>query len=287
MKYKLLFAIALLLTIVSCEKSNIEEDLPTKTDKTDPKDDGAKTDVLILNTIIKSIDKAPEKFTKKFLIEDYTATWCYLCPKMTEAIEKAMKTYPDIAYNINIHSSNGGDPYGNAITKALQVKNDVTGFPRSYLDRKDRYGVNSRNYIEIDIKKELNKNYYLGLGIQTSLKEKTLKGYFEYAINKDITEELTYTIYITESGLEHQQEGSATGIASQDNLLRERLTNVHGDAIPTDKQAKNTVYKMAFEHVFESEIVLENSNIVVFISNKEGTVINIQQVKIGDNKAFD
>ncbi len=239
-----------------------------------------------------STSVAPNSFSNKILIEDYTGTWCGWCPRVAHAMEEAIAKNSNII-GIGIHDD--------VNMRYIHVKNmlkkfNITGFPTAKINRDKRW---SENFI--DLQSSLSKKAEMGIALKTSENGNLVTGQIQMAFNTDITKSIDYVICLVESKVKYDQanylnnekgnyfyqKGNPIVDFEHTNVLRESATDIYGDIIPEDYTKKGKICEANFEINLDG-FNKENCYIIAFVVEKGGkNVLNAQIVKVGLNKAFD
>jgi len=243
-------------------------------------------------------------YKQKVLIEDYTGTWCGYCPRVAYGIELVQDDI-DTAVPVAIHrgstdsSSGSYDPY-NYPAKALEDYIGLSGYPTAMINRKISWSypepsnVNQVKYkVEIGGQQKVNN---LGIKIESILAGNTLDIVVNTGTISDLNGE-RLVVYILENGLKFNQANYTTYYGGQsvlldfthDNVLRQVPTDLFGDAITSDElNATTNTYEKTFSIDLTASIEnKDNLDVVAFIVNTSGEVVNVQVSKIGETKDFE
>ncbi|WP_124981756.1 Omp28-related outer membrane protein [Nonlabens xiamenensis] len=243
------------------------------------------------NTV--TVEVIEPSYTTKMLIEDYTGAWCGWCPRMSQSIE-------------NLNAQDNGDKYisiaihnGDSMTFSGegQMRNQfgVRGFPTGILNRGADWNAQSGDAMNLSQPAGyLQEVVPVGLAINSSVSGSTVTTTVKTGFDLD-QENLKLVVYVLENNLTENQTnytnnyGGASTIVNfeHDHVLRANLTNLFGDDIPADQQAAGNVYETTLSANVSSLRNANNAEIVAFVVNDSGSVVNVQRAAIGVNQDFD
>lgn len=228
---------------------------------------------------------------RHLMLEDYTGTWCGYCPGVLEAMSKVINETEYVSV-VAIHKTSYSfeDPMHFDQLPILESEFDVQGFPSARLNRSEKWikpypheqamaypGQETDRSIKID-----SKIYGDNLKIDVDIIYKNGSNSGDKIV-----------VYLTENGILHDQinyynddpdspyyqAGDPIPDFEHNNVLRESLTHVLGDAIPSLE---------AFEkHRFNYEIQLdpkynkETLEVVVMLVNSANEAQNARTGKVG------
>lgn len=257
--------------------------------------------------------KLPEAFKQKVVIEEFTGAWCGWCPDGAYKAQLLMDKYPDQAYNIAIHQ---GDAM--AVTSYfsyLDTKFDVQGFPSGMVNRQRSYEssdlVMDRGEWSSNTDRILKNPAKIGMALQTKVVGTevlvyasvgfTVASQKEYMLNVQVIEENvvgTGTGYDQANYLNNNtsspfyQKGNPIKGYEHDHVYRTFMTKeVTGEALSACGKEAGAVFTRLYKKDL-SGYKIENCKIVAFLVEKGTTdlnspIVNAQQVKVGQNKAWD
>ncbi len=259
-----------------------DQNTPTTTD-----DNSRKNPNVVLSTTV-----APNAFSTKIVIEEYTATWCGYCPQVAHAMEKAAMKNSNVI-GIGIHDDTA---MGFRHVKNMLKKFEVTGFPSAFLNRSSRWGQSFG-----ELKYSLSQASNIGIALQSTIENKMLTGTIQIGCNADLTKSLNYVIYLVEDKILANQSsnynksknspfyGKGNPIVNFEhrNVLRKSATDIYGDIIPEHYTKKGKVCEADFKFRL-GKYNKDNCYIVAFVVENDGqNILNAQMVKVGSIKAFD
>lgn len=235
---------------------------------------------------------------QQVLIEDYTGTWCGYCPRLQGIISDVMDM-TDYAVAIALHKSSGDsnpDPYEyEHIDDLVSAYNPYGEFP---------LGVINRTIYWIDNDAETPLGYAGGespIGIAASTRVSGSQ------LNVDVrvvsTAALTgrkIVVAAVENHLVHSQanyldndpnsiwyqQGNPIPEYENNHVLRHAMTNIFGDVIPPTDALKDfkKSYNMNLDDYFENN---ENGDVVIFILDDQGNVLQVKMLGFNQSVALD
>lgn len=264
---------------------------------------------------------APEKYTKKVLIEEFTGAWCGWCPRMPILLEKLHAKYP----NVIISAFHAADTFdiGKDVRTVIEEKLSVQGYPTSKLERlKDLDWYDANNNISFDqadslVNTFIKKTAVLGLGINSTITGNNLNITVKVGMGQALTiAKAKVMVYVLEGGLTGPAQnnyysndkvkddykndpdlGPLTKLAhsitgyTYNHVVRKVLTDAKGDEIPAAYKIKGAVYSKDFT-LDISKYKAANCSIIALVygQNDEGKLIdtyNSQVVVAGQSQKFD
>ncbi len=251
--------------------------------------DGAKSQELTIN-----VTAPPTTHTAKVLLEDYTGAWCGYCPRVAALIEELKKEYPKTIIPIALHG--GKDPFKFSEIGTLMDAFGIQGFPSLMVDR--TFNSEDAEKITGNFKKFAN----LGLAISSTLTGENLKVKVKVHSDYKTKGNIKLVVFLLESGLladqanyynnnpnsPYYKKGNPIKDFEHNHVARVALTNVLGDKIPDDKNAKGATYEWNKEITLPSSIQDKSKlTLVAFVVNGAKKAINAQEAKVGEDKDFD
>ncbi len=243
---------------------------------------------------IKSIN--PTHATK-ILLEDYTGTWCGYCPKAAYEIDEVVKKRKNvIAVAIHNDKSFSNFKGRNELIRTF----NINSYPTVKINRIDDwirwlYSIKGVDYY-------LSKKTNLGLAINSSLTGEELKVKVKVHYDVKSANKNRLVVYLVENDLiasqanygnnnpesHWYQKGNPIKDFKHNHVARMVLTNILGDDIPSDKSGTGSTYEKDFKVTLPSSIKDKSKlQIVAFVVDTSKAVINAQQAKVGEDKAFD
>lgn len=211
------------------------------------------------------------------LVEQFTSTYCTYCPQGTANIVNLTNMRDDIAW-VAVHENMGStDPFRTLQTDSITSYQYIDGFPEGTFDR--TVGLSSASQL---------------YSVLTNLSANTMSTFLDYVdenpswatvnINSHYDAETRkvvitvdgnlvpnyedfmgsnsrLTVYITEDGLVAPQVSGGNDYV-HNNVLRQALVSVKGVAL----KKEGDTYKNEFTYTIPSSWIVDNLNIVAFIS---------------------
>jgi thiol-disulfide isomerase/thioredoxin len=228
-------------------------------------------------------------YTRKFVVEDFTATWCGWCPQYFTMIENYHDSVNVIP--IAIHDDNEMRyKHVNDMKSVLKV----TGFPTVFLNRKTKINPYWTYKAEV-------ANVAIGLKTSTSKSFAIIN--LKIGFRTKFDESLKLVVCLLENNLKHYQKNFLSGDKrfesnkyyslpaviydfNHNHVLRKSATDIFGDAIPNENSSNKQEYIKQYEIALDS-YNSSNCDIVAFVINESGEVINAQKVKLGEKINFE
>lgn len=244
----------------------------------------------------------PDSFTvvapvQRALIEDYTGTWCGYCPRLQGIIEEVHEL-TDHVTTIAIHKSSGGsnaDPYEYEHIDALaEIYNPYGEYPKGLINRTIAWNDNNPNTVLEYVGGESN----IGIAVSTKLSGSELSVDVRVASTSAITDR-KIVVAALENYLYHDQTnylntdatspwynmGNPIPDYENNHVLRHAMTNIFGDPIPQTDALNDykKSYQMDMNAYFENP---QDGEVVVFILDNDGNVLQVQRVGLNERIEF-
>ncbi len=227
---------------------------------------------------------APDSFTKKAVLEEFTGEWCPHCPDGAAIIRQIENAYPGKFFAISYHIS---DPFQVGDGNFFDGLFNQYGYPGGVVNRNGMAG--SRQYWESNVAQSLTETPNCGLKIETSVNGDKMDVTVKYAGTEDFDAFLS-AMLIEDNVLESSpdaQEGAPAGYKHPD-MFRKMLTDRMGDSISVKK---GKIQSVSFNDVNLSRFDKSNVYVVAFIhkslNEPDRSIYNAQGVKAGDDQDFD
>lgn len=231
----------------------------------------------------------PASFTKKVVVEDYTATWCGMCPRVSYALELLNKETNKV-FSVGIHFK---DNFANKSSNKLVKINDVQGFPTAYVNRSFMWEAPQEETLEFVTNKAVG-NLKLGLSVSSVLSG----GNMQITIGTGISQSkggLKLVVFILEDGVTGNQSngtpyyGGAGTIKEfvHNHILRHSVTNVLGDSTPNTTGIHYTSYAVSLNKGVYISNPKNIGVLAMLVDRDNGTVINAQYAKVDTHQKFD
>lgn len=232
-------------------------------------------------------------YTAKALIHDFTGTWCGHCADAIYEIEKLHEKYPKNVIPVGVHSGSGPDNDGSFDYEKYKDFG-VKGNPIYWFNNKENAGN-----LEIFTEEFMANKKETGLAINYDLNNDkvTVKVHSDQFSNN-----IKIVVYVVEDKLIADQanysnndknayaykKGDPIPNMEHNNVLRTILTEMFGDAIPTDEVTDNS-YTVTYSLTGKKGKIKEikNTKIIAFVVDSKGNSLNAQIAKANEDKDFD
>ena len=248
------------------------------------------------------INPEPIEFKKRVLVEDYTGTWCGWCPRISYALEKIQDQTNDVVI-VAIHA---GDPMQfNQLSTLTNVYNPQGTYPRGIINRSTLWNPAHESNIQ-QVTAQLYEPAYVGLATNSSINGNNLSITTKVKIGSSysslklvvlilednlVYDQVNYTSYYSDITKRGNWNGQTTDIAYgfiHNNTLRESITNVFGDLIPSENLGHGKVYQKSFTYSIPSNYKKENIKIVSFVTiGDSNKAINVRVANIGEEQSIE
>jgi len=232
------------------------------------------------------------RYQHKVLIEDATGTWCQFCPRVSYAIQKSKEnaTHGDKVVAVAIHKGVNGYPDPMQIPAGATLDNmfsqnyGLTGYPFGLINRTTTWKSPENNNIAQVLNAINQQGSTVGVKISSNLTTTggTITASFKFSQG---FENLKYSVYVIENGVvtpESPQSNSVGfyGGEGENFVHNDVLRAVSGTA--TGNSLGNTTPGQEIVKADQSVSYtlfnndLENVEVVVFVSDASGKVLNVQ-----------
>lgn len=230
---------------------------------------------------------APQDFTQKAIIEDYTGTWCGWCPRVSHAIS-LVEEASDKVFAVAAHI---GDGMENAYSVDLKSSFAVTGYPTAYVNRGSIWTYPEPNNVAqaTDIAQGTTNS---GLALNSMVQGTTLN----VVVNTGFTQEknnVKMVLFVLEDGIVANQSnytsyyggGSSLPNFEHNHVLRYSATAVLGDVT----NGSVGVHQKIFNINLPSSILDKTKiGILAMLVDDTGKVVyNAQYAPVDTEKVFD
>lgn len=234
-------------------------------------------------------------FTTKMLIEDYTGAWCAWCPVVTKGIIDA-HAVPVKGDNIIAVAVHNGDSMEFSLESQMRSQFGVTEFPTATLNRTPTFWIRNNVTLNMDIPQALaflDPVQPVGLAINSSVNGDNVTA--DVKVGFDLNQEnLKLVVFLLENGhVEEQLDNTpyfgGPGLVPNfvhNEVLRKSFTDVFGDVIPEEEQLGGNEYEISLS-VNQPGVNTSDWEIVAFVVDQAGEVVNVQKAKVGTNQDFD
>lgn len=229
------------------------------------------------NETLTVIEDIGLRYDRMVLIEQFTATWCGYCPRAISAINTASITGEDIVH-IAYHVW-GSDPFQYSHNSNLANSFGVEGIPAVVAGRELFFWNLSPYQLGL-----LYKEVRTGFSVSYAGDAGGITATIDVSFGKQYIESLNITAYLIEDNLVADQAnyynddvnspwynlGSTVAGYSHDNVMRQTLTDMYGDPIPSASIDIGSEYTLVLENSNLLIDDLNNSSLVVFVSYGSG-----------------
>lgn len=225
-------------------------------------------------------------FVKRVLVEEFSGTWCGNCPRILYGVD-LLKEQTAHAIVVGIHLFNG-DPFITSNGNNLANNLGVSSVPAGFINRTIVW--NGPQYQNVkQVIGQITPSSEAGIAINSSVVGNRLTVGVKLSYDRPSSSTSKITVYLVEDRLVATQSnyssnlyGGCSSIPNfkYDGVLRAIISDLGGDDSSTNE--KN--YTIDIPKNIAS---LSNASIVAFVTAANGTVLNVQQAKIGENKEFE
>lgn len=260
---------------------------------------------------------APEKYTKKVIVEEFTGTWCGWCPRMPILLDKLHQKFPNLIVAA-LHNNDTFD-IGTDIREVIEEKLGVTRYPGCVMERGPKIewgGAKDYQATEDSVAKAFSKTAVLGFALNTSISGSTLNVTVKVGLGQTLSvPRVKVLLYVLEDGLVATQDNFYAIPKYKDtykddpylgqlvtspaklvgyvhhHVVRKVLTDATGDEIPASSATKGAIYSKDYT-VDISKYNAANLQIVAvaYGEDENGNLLgtyNAQVVKAGQSQQFD
>ncbi len=233
---------------------------------------------------------AAASYKHKVLVEEYSGTWCGNCPRILYGVD-LLEKQTDKAIVVSTHLF-GSDPFITTDGNNLAAQQGVSGVPDGYINRTiDWTGPQYENVAQVINTIEASST--VGIAISSVISNNNISVTVKAGYAQPLTGGAKLTVYLVEDKLFFTQRNYSSnlygGLASISNfeyngVMRKVISSLSGDNIPASGSNNEKTYSLAVPANISNII---NTRIVAFITNSAGEVINVQEAKVGESKAFE
>ncbi len=241
-------------------------------------------------TINVAANNTTTNFKHKVLVEEYSGTWCGNCPRILYAVD-LLKQQTNNAVIVSTHLS-GNDPFISADGNTLATQQGITGVPSGRINRTITWnGPHDQNVNQVISNIEAFST--TGLAISSSISSGSLAVSINVGYTQVLTGTAKLTVYLVEDKLTSTQANySSTLYGGQpsipnfkyDGVIRKAISPIAGDIIPNSGSNNLKDYSLSIPSNLTN---IANAKIVAFVTNGSGLVLNVQEAKVGEVKAFE
>ena len=203
-----------------------------------------------------------------------TATWCYNCPFMSEAISAVQNEMPGRIIPVNVHaiSSEGGLAYYRA--PYIEELYGITGYPTGIANNMVRFNnirsVDAVADIVRSITGEAISSYPSRTGIDASSRLSNDSVYVDVRIAAKDAGQYNICMILLESGILYEQAGTGGGEYTHNSVLREILT---GDlaGVPVTAESDNATIRYSLKAAVPRSVLDQNNLSLVIVVGRQGS----------------
>jgi hypothetical protein len=237
-----------------------------------------------------TIESMEAPTVKRGLIENYTGSWCPWCPRVSKGIENVQNQTSDIL-SVFYHTG-GSDPMTFPQTSTLANEFAIGGYPTGILNRKDVWTGNEATNMSQPMAM-LNGNLMAGVSIDARRDGQVVTADIKVGYNTSISGTKLVAI-ILEDGVNYPQRNATSYYGGADpinpythnSVTRKFMTDLFGDTITGDT-TEGAVYTTTLTAPASNVVDMNNLRVVAMVVNRDGEVLNINQVDVGSSVGFD
>jgi len=192
----------------------------------------------------------------------------------------------------------------NQLSSLTNVYNPQGSYPRGIINRSTLWNPAHESNIQ-QVTAQLYEPAYVGLATNSSITGNNLSITTKVKIGSNysslklvvliledylVYDQVNYTSYYSDITKRGNWNGQTTDIAYgfiHNNTLRESMTNVFGDLIPSENLGHSKVYQRTFTYSIPSNYKESNIKIVSLVANGDSNkVINVREAKIGEEQSI-
>ncbi len=224
------------------------------------------------------------------LVEEYSGNWCGNCPRILYGVD-LLQQQTNKAIVVSTHLF-GGDPFINSDGNNLAAQQGVSGVPNGFINRTISW--NGPQYENVpQVINTIQASVPAGVAIKSTINNNNLSITVKVGYIQPLTGGAKLTVYLVEDKLYSTQRnysanlyGGQSSISNfeYNGVLRKVISSLSGDVIGSSGNSNEKTYSLALPSNITNIV---NTRIVAFITNSAGTVVNVQQVKVGEEKMFE
>ncbi|MDO4783370.1 MAG: Omp28-related outer membrane protein [Capnocytophaga felis] len=279
------------------EKRNeiIQEETPKENQKNNASENNAGTEN---NNEIQN----KRLFVYKALVEDFTGTWCPVCPiasrtiERTQSIDKYKERFVPVAIHLSTSGYNGNDkmqinqsyPLFNYFRNVFSKGKEI-GLPYLMLNRKTELSHFDQGRVTIIENIHSKETSPIGIKIASDLKESNGTVTVTFKSSQEF-DALKYHVFITEDNIIARQNDSGRYVDNfvHNHVLRCVYGDLEGNNLGSvNKDGEVTKENLQVNYSLLSAGKLSNVKVVVFVSDATtGEVLNVQEAKANETKDY-
>lgn len=229
-------------------------------------------------------------YKHRVLVEEYSGTWCGNCPRILYGVE-LLKQQTDKAIVVSTHLFNG-DPFITTKGNNLAAQQSVSSVPTGHINRTTTWtGPQYENVSQVVDK--IQASAPAGIAIRSSVNGNNLSVTVGSAFSQPLTDGVKLTVYLVEDKLFFTQRNYSSNLYAgrgsipnfeYNGVIRDVISSISGDAIGSSVNLNEKTYSSTLP---ANVLNISNTKIVAFITNSAGTVVNAQEVKVGEEKMLE
>lgn len=231
------------------------------------------TEITITQAAALTVDWDREFFRTSVFVR-MTATWCYNCPFMSDAISAVQNEMPGRIIPVNVHamSSEGGMAYYRA--PYIEELYGITGYPTGIANNMVRFNnirsVDAVADIVRSITGEAISSYPSRTGIDASSRLSNDSVYVDVRIAAKDAGQYNICMILLESGILYEQAGTGGGEYTHNSVLREILT---GDlaGVPVTAESDNATIRYSLKAAVPRSVLDQNNLSLVIVVGRQGS----------------
>lgn len=241
-------------------------------------------------TVTVSTVVANNGYKHRVLVEEYSGTWCGNCPRILYGVD-LLQQQTDKAVVVSTHLFNG-DPFITSDGNNLAAQQGVSGVPSGHINRTISWtGPQYENVTQVV--NLIQASAIAGVAISSSISSNYLSIRVKTGYAQPLTGGAKLTVYLTEDKLYHTQRNYSSNLYGgqatipnfeYNGVIRKVVSSLSGDVIGSSGITNEKTYALTLPGNISN---INNVRIVAFITNSSGTVVNVQQVKVGEEKMFE
>lgn len=241
-------------------------------------------------TVNVSVVTTTAAYKHRVLVEEYSGTWCGNCPRILYGVDLVHRQ-TDKAIVVSTHLFNS-DPFITTEGNNLAAQQGVGGVPTGYINR--TMGWTGPQYENVSqVINAIQASAPAGIAINSSISGNNISITVKAAYAQPLTGGAKLTVYLVEDKLYFTQRNYSSNLYNgqanipnfeYNGVIRDVVSSLSGDAIGASGNANEKTYSLAVPGNIAN---INNTRIVAFITNSNGTVVNVQDVKVGETKMFE
>lgn len=272
---------SLLYTVTVAVQANTES--TERTGKVVMRYESEIVDVFIEQSAPLAVDWGKDFFRTSVFIR-MTATWCYNCPYMSEAISRVANEMQGRIIPVNVHSlsSEGGLAYYKSpdIEELYGIEGYPTGVANNMVKFKNIRSVDELAVIVRDVTQDAISFYPSRTAIHALSKLDNDSIYLDIEIAAKDAGQHSVCIMLLENGILYEQAGTGSGDYTHDAVLREILTgDLNGASLP--ESSGNDVLHYSL-HAGIPRSVLNPNNLSIVIVTGRNCILDTKNVQTAE-----